>query len=338
MTNPELFVSIVTWNSARFLNQAIGAAQKARSAERIKFLVVDNASQDNSAEIATSHGIEVVRLSSNQGFCGGQNEAVRIFLQSSAHSICFMNPDIMVKEDTWENIFKSLHENPSAAAITPKLLRINEDFSIPAKKTIDAAGMILTPSLRHLDRGSEEIDNGQYEHTEYVFGGTGAFLIVRKEAVNRLLLPRISESTLQRVIPELRGSERPQLFDEAFFAFREDADLAWRMKGTKLQFLYDPHIQAYHVRKVTPQRRWSLPPALNSASVRNRFLLQVNNWSFSEGFESFVKGILFRNIIVVIGVILREQSSLRGLMDFVALLPRALKMRWAIQKIRKELQ
>lgn len=336
--SPELFVSIVTWNSATFLDRTLRAATSASESDRVKIFVIDNASQDNSVAICESNGVEVLKLKSNQGFCGGQNEGVKAFLNSNAKYLCFMNPDVLINGDTWEKIFKSLHKNPSAAAITPKLIRAKEDLTPFNPNNIDAAGMILTSSLRHFDRGSEEVDNGQFEHTEYVFGGTGAFLILRKEAVKGLLLPNIDEKALRRVIPELEIGDRPQLFDEAFFAFREDADLAWRMKGTRLQFLYDPSIQAFHVRKVTPERRSSLPDELNAASVRNRFLLQINNWSFSDGLLSIFCGLILRNIIVVVAVFIKEQSSLKGLCDLMVLLPRAIRMRREVKKIRNSLQ
>lgn len=336
--SPELFVSIVTWNSATFLDRTLRAATSACESDRVKFLAIDNASQDNSVAICESHGVEVLKLRSNQGFCGGQNEGVKAFLASDAKYICFMNPDVLIKGDTWEKIFLSLHTNPSAAALTPKLIRAKEDLTPITPNVIDAAGMKLTPSLRHFDRGSEELDKGQFGQPEYVFGGTGAFLIFRKEAVKSLLLPSIDENALRRVIPNIELRERPQLFDEAFFAFREDADLAWRMKGTKLQFLYDPSIQAFHVRKVTPDRRSSLPTELNAASVRNRFLLQINNWSFSDGLSAIFCGLILRNIIVVVAVFIKEQSSLKGLCDLMVLLPRAIRMRREVKKIRNSLQ
>lgn len=319
----ELLVSIVTWNSAKFLDSTLKAALSAKESNRIKFIAIDNASQDNSVAIAQSHGIEVLKLKSNQGFCGGQNEGVKVFLASDSKYLCFMNPDVLVCDDTWENIFKSLEKNQKAAAVTPKLLRIKEDLTHNKPNIIDAAGMILTSSLRHLDRGSEERDLAQYDKSEFVFGGTGAFLILRRETVVSLLLP------------SLDGNVRPQLFDEAFFAFREDADLAWRMKGTRFKCYYDPSIIAYHVRNVTPDRRKSLSKELNSGSVRNRFLLQVNNWSIKDSFFSFINGIVFRNIIVIGAVILKEQSSIRGLTEFVSLIPRALKVRKAVKNIRK---
>ena len=83
------------------------------------------------------------------------------------------------------------------------------DFDIPAAKTLDSTGIYFTPSLRHFDRGSGEPDRGAYEHFQYVFGVTGAVALYRRAMIEDV-------------------SICGEFFDNDFFAYREDADLAWR--------------------------------------------------------------------------------------------------------------
>ena len=68
-----------------------------------------------------------------------------------------------------------------------------------------------------------------------------------------------------------------EVFDEDFFAYREDADLAWRAQLLGWDALYVPGATATHVRRVTPERRSALPAAINRYGVRNRFLLRLKN-------------------------------------------------------------
>ena len=68
-----------------------------------------------------------------------------------------------------------------------------------------------------------------------------------------------------------------QVFDEDFFAYREDADLAWRLQGFGHRALYVPGAVAYHRRSVTPERRRSLSATVNRHSVKNRFLLRIHH-------------------------------------------------------------
>jgi hypothetical protein len=82
------------------------------------------------------------------------------------------------------------------------------------------------------------------------------------------------------------------------------------------------------VRVVTPERRGSLPPILNRYSVRNRFLLQLNNWRLRDGVLFFLWGIIVRNLMVFFGVLLWERSSLEGIREARLLARRA----WSIHR------
>ena len=102
--------------------------------------------------------------------------------------------------------------------------------------------------MRHLDRGGEERDSGQYDRAQWVFGATGAAAMFRRSFVEAV-------------------SVNGQFFDEEFFSYREDADLAWRGQLMGWKCLYEPSAVAWHVRRVTPERRESLP-AGNQLALR----------------------------------------------------------------------
>jgi hypothetical protein len=78
---------------------------------------------------------------------------------------------------------------------------------------------------------------------------------------------------------------------------------------------------------VTPERRTSLPAILNRYSVRNRFLLQINNWRWRDGLVFFVWGIIIRNVVVIVGVLVWEKTSIEGLRDAWRLAKRAREIR-----------
>ena len=54
-----------------------------------------------------------------------------------------------------------------------------------------------------------------------------------------------------------------EYFDNDFFAYREDADLAWRAQLYGWRCLYTPKAIAYHVRHVLPEKRSALPALIN---------------------------------------------------------------------------
>jgi GT2 family glycosyltransferase len=125
---------------------------------------------------------------------------------------------------------------------------------------IDSTGIYFTPNMRHLDRGAEEIDLGQYDHVQYVFGASGAAAFFRRDFIEAV-------------------SVEGEFFDEDFFAFREDGDLAWRAQVMGWKCLYTPAAVAWHVRRVTPERRKDLPLIINWHSAKNRFLMRGKNAS-----------------------------------------------------------
>src|SRR5437016_6203643 len=108
--------------------------------------------------------------------------------------------------------------------------------------------------LGHLDRGAEELDRGQYDEPAYVFGATGAAALYR-----RVMIEDISVAG--------------EFYDEDFFSYREDADVAWRAQLRGWRCVYTPRAVAWHVRRVTPSRRRELPLFINWHSVKNRFLM-----------------------------------------------------------------
>ncbi len=332
----KVLVHIVTWNSAETIELCIERARSQTGftlGENLHIRVTDNASSDTSADVVEAMvrpGITLVRNAANMGFCGAHNQGVEEFLRGDYHSFLILNPDVGLQPATLRAMARRLDDKNKVGLVTPKLLRALSSLEAIHPPVLDAAGMILTGSLRHFDRGAGEWDQGQCERGEFMFGGTGACLLVSRACVTDMCLPPfIAAEPVCEIYPQLKEglSKRPQLFDEAFFAYREDADLSWRARRLGWKCWYEPSAVAHHVRFVTPERRKSLPEAINSYSVRNRFLLQVNNWNWRDGILSFPLGIILRNVLVVCGVVFQERASLNGLREAWKLMPRARQIR-----------
>ena len=118
-----------------------------------------------------------------------------------------------------------------------------------------------------------------------------------------------------------------QLLDSAFFAYREDADLAWKAQIMGWKYLYNPKACAYHRRVVLPSNRDEVDGEINLMGVRNRFLLQINNYLLSYDMRIFVFGILLRNFLVLVGVLIKERTSISGLLQAYSLRKRAKSVR-----------
>jgi GT2 family glycosyltransferase len=251
-------VLLVTWNSAPFLPACFASIDR-QDYRDVEVIVVDNASTDATHDLLRSRESQwrVIYNDSNSGFAAAQNEAIRA---SRGEWLLCLNPDVMLAPDFIRRLAEAGAAHSEAGSVCGKLLRWNPDAVPPQTQVIDSTGIYFTRNLRHLDRGAEEVDHGQYGRAQWVFGATGA----------AAMFPR----SLVEVV-----SVDGEFFDEEFFSYREDADLAWRARLMGWKCLYEPSAVAWHVRRVTPERRESLPHAINWHSVKNRFLMRGKNAS-----------------------------------------------------------
>src|SRR5260370_13361977 len=121
-------------------------------------------------------------------------------------------------------------------------------FDLPDNPRVDSTGIYFPPMLRHLDRGSQEVDNGHYLQHEYVFGATAAAALYRRGMIDDISL-------------------EDEFFDPDFFVYREDADVAWHAQLMGLRCVYTPHPPGYHVHNVLPANRRPVPPIFTLHSV-----------------------------------------------------------------------
>jgi GT2 family glycosyltransferase len=125
-----------------------------------------------------------------------------------------------------------------------------------------------------------------------------------------------------------------EIFDEDFFAYREDADLAWRGQLFGWRAVFEPQAIGYHVRRVTPEARRQLPNNINMHSVKNRFLLRIKN----EGLYLALRNAPFeltRDLIVLLAALTVERSSLPAFAWLWRNRARVLAKRRIIQSRRK---
>jgi GT2 family glycosyltransferase len=297
---PAVSVGIVTWNPDDLLSRCI-ASVRAQDHPSITLHVWDNGSTSKSrALIASLTGDDEHTWSeANLGFAGAHNQLIR--RTSAGYYLC-LNPDAVLAPGYVRSLVEALEAANEAGSATGRLLRLDDD------SIIDSTGIVMTPDQRHLDRGGGEPAAGRYlQGPEPIFGPSGAVALYRRAMLEDVAF-------------------HGEYFDDAFFAYREDADLAWRAQWRGWSSLYVPTAVAWHRRRVTPERRSALPAEINRYSVRNRFLLRLKNQSAGLAWR-FARPALTRDALVVGYVLLREWSSIPGLLDVIRLLPRMLAWR-----------
>jgi GT2 family glycosyltransferase len=306
-------VTIVTFNSARYIAQCLKSVL-GQDYPRKEVIVLDNASSDETASILRDFEgrVRVVYNRENVGFAAGQNQAIAL---SEAEWVLVLNPDVQLMPDFISMMAAAGHADLKAGSVCGKLLRMSAHCEIPRERVLDSTGMYFTPSLRHLDRGGEEIDDGSYGEFEYVFGASGAAALYRREMIEDISV----------------GGE---FFDADFFAYREDADVAWRAQLLGWKCVYTPFAVGYHVRNVLPAKRRALPAVLNMHSVKNRWLMRIKNMTPGVYRRSWLQATV-RDLLVIAGCVLREFTSLRAFPFVVRNFRRFLEKRRQIMARRR---
>jgi GT2 family glycosyltransferase len=306
-------IAIVTYNSARFIRRCLEYVFE-QDHSPYEVIVIDNASEDGTPAILRQleQRVRVVYNRDNVGFAAGQNQAIAL---TQASWILTLNPDTRLTRDFLRRLVEAGESDPAAGSVCGKLLAMSPDFEPLAEPVFDSTGIYFTPNQRHFDRGSREPDHGQYEQPEYVFGATGAACLYRRAMIDDISIDG-------------------EFFDPDFFAYREDADVAWRAQLLGWKCLYTPLARAYHVRSVLPANRRSLPSAVNMHSVKNRWLLRIKNMT-GPLYRRYWLAITWRDIVVVAGCLLREFSSLRAFPLLARAWPRAWKKRRLIMQRRR---
>ena len=97
MTEPSVCISIVTFNSSRYIRRCLNAVA-AQKGIRATIVVVDNASADGTAAILQEFGsrIQVIWNRTNVGFAEAQNQGIRA---SRAEWVLTLNPDLLRSEE-----------------------------------------------------------------------------------------------------------------------------------------------------------------------------------------------------------------------------------------------
>jgi GT2 family glycosyltransferase len=297
-------VTIVTYNSSRYIVRCLDAVL--RQDWPVEIVVVDNASSDGTRALLAPYQdrIKLILNDGNDGFAGGQNRAIRA---ASGKWILTLNPDVLLSPDFVRNLVQAGESDPGAGTVCGKLLSIGVGFQSLPEPLIDSAGIYFTPEMRHFDRGWHEPDDGRYNRREYVFGASAAAALYRRDLIDDL-------------------APDGEFFDPDFFAYREDADVAFRAQWLGWRCLYAPEAVAHHVRTVAPGSRRAIPAVLNMHSVKNRFLMRIKNCSGAI-YRRYWWRMTARDLLVVAGCFFYEPASLPAFWRLGCCLGRALARR-----------
>ncbi len=219
-----LDVVILNWNGRKLLETLLPKVAERSAIDGVIVVVADNGSDDDSVEWTKTNmpSVKVIELRQNYGFAEGYNRTLALL---ESDYCLLLNSDVEPAENWLPPLIRVMNENPSVAAVTPKIKDYNQrnsfEYAGAAGGYIDKLGYTFCRG-RIFDHIEE--DRGQYETPGKVFWGSGAALLVRR-----------------KLFLESGG------FDSHFIAHMEEVDWCWRIKNRGYEVMYEPSSEVYHI-------------------------------------------------------------------------------------------
>lgn len=327
---PKVTIQLVTWNGKRYLPWLFGTLRE-QTFQDFNIIAIDNASTDGTIEEIKNFephlkcSMKIISLEHNTGFTGGHNRA---FAESDSEYVFLLNQDMMLAPDYLERLVKLLDENKNAAAASGVLYRWDwqrrEDGDGGKTSIIDTAGLVVTRARRVFDfgMGLEEIELPLEPYE--VFGVSGALPLYRRSAL-------------------VETNRENKIFDPRFFSYKEDVDLAFRLRLAGFGAMIDPKANAWHDRSVSGTQGTIITSIKErsgksffgkSLSYRNHLLCLWKNECWSNAFRDlpWLGSYEIGKFIWILG---REWTSLEAFLDALKQLPGVLSDRRKIHKNRK---
>jgi GT2 family glycosyltransferase len=298
-------IIIVTWNPASFIPACLEALA-AQTYPKLEIIIVDNASQDGCAEWVRASYPQYCLLeqSRNLGFAAGFNRGARA---AAGEWLLSVNPDLTPEPDFVSQLLQAVHAHPRLGMAAPKLLRSD------ASQRLDSTGLFVDRRRRPYDRGQMQIDRGQYDDQRDIFGACGAAALFRKSMLDDIAI-------------------EGEYFDEDFFAYGEDADLAWRANLRGWRACFVPQARALHGRGWgdTLRKRPHANPRGPRLALRNRYLMSIKNDRLSYWLVDF-PWIASAELPRLAYLLFTRPAALLGLVDLARLAPAAYRKRRVIR-------
>lgn len=198
-----------------------------------------------------------------------------------------------------------MEQSPELGSTTGRLVRQSDP------QIIDSTGLVMNRIWRAFDRGAGEPVTEWIDSAE-VFGVSGAATMYSRKMIDEI-------------------SIQGEFFDENFFAYKEDVDVAWRAGLLGWKAYYCAEAVGLHRRGWKEGGRGSQPLFIRKHSFINRYKMIYKNLSGATWVKNLPQ-LLAYEIAVHGYILLREPKVLGAWVDFWRELPRLREKRREIQK------
>jgi len=348
---PLVSINILTYNGEKYIKECLNSVFN-QEYSNIEILIIDNNSTDKRKsylkKLKNRPELKIIFNKKNLGYAGGHNQGIRI---SQGKYILCLNQDVRLDRYFIKNAVCLLEKDKKIGAIQGKLLRWNlgnTSLEISDKNDvfyiIDTVGLCILKNRRIINIAQGEIDQKQFEKEQEIFGADGAAPVYRREALEdiKIVLSRLRSnraSARSQNYSRIKDLDNlGEYFDENFFLYKEDVDLAWRLRLYKWKTIYQPKSVAWHDRSsgesasisylAMIKERRKINKFAKYLAFKNQRLMQIKN----EQFGILIKHLpwfLPKEILSWLYVMLFEKYTWKAIRDLFGQSP----LSWEKRKI-----
>ncbi len=250
--NKKVAIIIVNWNGLQFLENCLRAVYSQTYAN-FDVYFVDNGSLDESVSFVKKNfsRADIIQLKKNTGFSYANNVGIlKAFCDRDVRYVLTLNNDTKITPDCLSLLVTAIEQEEKRGSVSPKIKYFHDE------QIIDSIGMLISRDGGGISRGYRERDHGQYDVPAEIFGASAGAALYRREALEDIRYKK-------------------EFFDNSFFAYYEDLDLAWRLRLRGWTSWSVPDATVLHVHSGTSI---SYSPFKAYHVNRNRFFLIIKDF------------------------------------------------------------
>jgi GT2 family glycosyltransferase len=277
MKSPKLSIVILAWNNQKDLQSCIESIQETYR-EYYQLIVVDNASTDNTPQYLVNlqqnwdkkqSKLSIISNNSNLGYAAGNNTALESI---EGKYTLWLNQDIIVQEDSIQNLVNFLDKNDEYTMLAPQLQYLDGTIQKSCRQL---------PTLWHIFNSifqfkwDDDFDCTQSQECEQPM----ASAIMIKSSV----------------MQELGGFDA----HSDYWLFFNDVDLSKNLQSRNYKTYYLLEAKMYHHHGASTQKLWNIKKRLYWQKGFNRYFIKwhYKHWT-GKLFVYLFSNILFISLVV----------------------------------------
>jgi hypothetical protein len=300
---PLVSIIVINYNGLRYCEDCFGSI-RGLNYPNYEVIIIDNSSTDGSVAYVREEfpEVRIIELDQNFGFAKANNIGVDF---ARGDYLFFLNQDTVVEKDCLNELIRAMELDPQIGICGGKMMFWSE------KKVINSTGLIINNICFAWDRGSFELDLGQYDEDTDVVSISGGAMLIRKDLFNNL-----------------------GRFDSKYFMYYEDLDLGLRTWLSGYRVVFVPKAIIYHKMQYSHNNYHHF----EYMDHRNRLRTILKNISLQNLIWMVSRSLFYDLRCIIFWLYLRRVTHIKyrimALLWNLKMLPNTLRERQKIQKKR----